>query len=35
LMLEKLAQSILMGSEDKHEGTQAFLEKRSAKFLGR
>lgn len=35
LLLEKLAQTILMGSEDKLEGTQAFLEKRSAIFQGK
>jgi enoyl-CoA hydratase len=32
LILEKLAQSIAYGSEDKVEGTQAFLEKRKANF---
>lgn len=35
LMMEKLAQAILFGSEDKNEGTQAFLDKRPAEFKGR
>jgi enoyl-CoA hydratase len=35
LYLEKLSQTILMGSEDKLEGTQAFLEKRKPQFQGR
>lgn len=35
LMMEKLAQAILFGSEDKNEGTQAFIEKRSPQFKGR
>jgi enoyl-CoA hydratase len=35
LYLEKLAQTILIGSEDKREGTQAFLEKRQPQFQGR
>lgn len=35
LMVEKLAQALLFGSEDKNEGTQAFLEKRAAKFQGK
>ncbi len=35
LMIEKLAQAVLFGSEDKNEGTQAFLEKRKAVFTGR
>jgi enoyl-CoA hydratase len=35
LYLEKLAQTILIGSEDKLEGTQAFLEKRPPQFQGR
>ncbi|ASN06834.1 enoyl-CoA hydratase/isomerase family protein [Virgibacillus necropolis] len=35
LMMEKMAQAILLGSEDKQEGTQAFLEKRKAEFKGR
>ncbi|WP_409300345.1 enoyl-CoA hydratase/isomerase family protein [Peribacillus sp. SCS-155] len=34
LMMEKLAQTILMGSEDKLEGTRAFLEKRKPVFSG-
>ncbi len=35
LFLEKLAQTVLMGSDDKLEGTQAFLEKRSPHFTGK
>lgn len=35
LFLEKLAQTILIGSEDKQEGTQAFLEKRNPHFTGK
>jgi enoyl-CoA hydratase len=35
LMIETLAQAICYGSEDKLEGTTAFLEKRKAKFSGR
>ncbi|HWI49002.1 MAG TPA: enoyl-CoA hydratase-related protein, partial [Rummeliibacillus sp.] len=35
LYLEKLSQTILIGSEDKREGTQAFLEKRQPHFEGR
>ena len=31
-MIEKLAQAVLFGSDDKNEGTQAFLEKREALF---
>lgn len=34
LMLEKLAQSILFSSQDKLEGTTAFLEKRSPNYKG-
>lgn len=35
LYLEKLSQTILIGSEDKREGTQAFLDKRQPQFQGR
>jgi enoyl-CoA hydratase len=35
LMIETLAQAICYGSEDKQEGTSAFLEKRKPKFTGR
>jgi enoyl-CoA hydratase len=35
LMMEKLALAILFNSEDKNEGTQAFLDKRQALFNGR
>lgn len=35
LYLEKLAQTILVGSEDKLEGTQAFLDKRTPQFQGK
>ncbi|WP_227935334.1 enoyl-CoA hydratase/isomerase family protein [Alkalihalobacillus deserti] len=35
LMIEKLAQAILFSSEDKREGTAAFLEKRSPNFQGK
>lgn len=35
LYLEKLAQTILIGSEDKLEGTQAFLDKRTPHFQGK
>lgn len=35
LMLEKLSQAILFSSEDKNEGTSAFLEKRKPNFKGR
>lgn len=35
LLMEKLAQSILFGTEDKNEGTQAFLDKRPPQFTGR
>lgn len=34
LMIEKLAQAVLFESEDKNEGTQAFLEKRKPVFTG-
>ena len=32
LWIEKLSQTVAFGTEDKHEGTMAFLEKRSAEF---
>ena len=35
LRLEKLGQALLMGTEDKNEGTRAFLEKRAPNFKGR
>jgi|SRR5579872_5000046 len=35
LLIETLAQAICYGSDDKLEGTNAFLEKRKAKFTGR
>lgn len=35
LYLEKLSQTILIGSEDKKEGTEAFLEKRKPNFTGK
>jgi len=35
LLLEKYAQSILMGTADKLEGTTAFLEKREPRFKGK
>ncbi len=35
LMLERLAQTIAMSTEDRQEGTGAFLEKRHPKFQGR
>ena len=35
LLIETLAQSICYDSEDKQEGTTAFLEKRKPKFIGR
>lgn len=35
LILEKLSQAILFNSEDKDEGTHAFLEKRKPNFKGR
>lgn len=34
LMIEKLSQAILFASEDKAEGTKAFLEKRKPNFIG-
>jgi enoyl-CoA hydratase len=35
LLIETLAQALCYSSEDKQEGTSAFLEKRKAKFTGR
>ena len=35
LLIEKMAQAVLFGSQDKYEGTQAFLEKRQASFIGK
>ena len=35
LLIETLAQAICYESEDKQEGTSAFLEKRKPKFSGR
>src|SRR5690625_2678292 len=35
LMIEKLSQAILFNSEDKNEGTNAFLEKRKPNFKGK
>ena len=35
LLLEKLAQGILYASDDKREGTSAFIEKRTAQFSGK
>lgn len=35
MLIERLAQAVLFGSEDKREGTSAFLEKRDPDFLGR
>ena len=35
LMLERLAQTIAFSTEDRKEGTAAFLEKRSPRFQGR
>ncbi|WP_311625515.1 enoyl-CoA hydratase-related protein [Peribacillus simplex] len=32
MLIEKLSQAIAFGTEDKNEGTQAFLEKRKAEF---
>lgn len=35
LVIENLAQAVLYGTNDKKEGTQAFLEKRTAAFSGK
>ena len=35
LYLEKLSQTILIGSEDKREGTEAFIDKRKPNFIGK
>ena len=35
LLIETLAQTICYGSDDRHEGTSAFLEKRKPRFRGR
>jgi enoyl-CoA hydratase len=35
LLIERLAQAVLFTSEDKREGTSAFLEKREPEFGGR
>jgi len=35
LLLEKLAQTVAFSSEDRLEGTSAFLEKRKANFKGK
>lgn len=35
LMLERMAQTIALSTQDRKEGTAAFLEKRSARFQGR
>jgi enoyl-CoA hydratase len=35
LLIEKLAQAVLFSTEDKYEGTSAFLEKRSPKFTSK
>lgn len=35
LWIEKLSQSVVFGTEDKHEGTLAFIEKRNANFKNR
>ena len=34
LLIENLAQAVLYGTNDKVEGTQAFLEKRQPSFTG-
>ena len=35
LMIERLAQTLALSTEDRKEGTAAFLEKRSPHFTGR
>ena len=35
MLVERFAQSCLMTTEDKREGTSAFLEKRTPEFKGR
>ena len=35
LLMEKLAQTVAFSSEDRIEGTSAFLEKRKAQFKGK
>ena len=35
LMIERLSQTIALSTEDRKEGTLAFLEKRPAQFKGR
>ena len=35
MLIERLAQAVLFDSEDKREGTSAFLEKRDPNFRGR
>ena len=35
LMIERLAQTLALSTEDRKEGTAAFLEKRPAHFTGR
>ena len=35
LMIERLAQTIAFSTEDRKEGTAAFLEKRTAQFQGK
>ena len=34
LMLERMAQTIALSTNDRKEGTQAFIEKRSPQFTG-